>query len=498
MKSWNWKYLKKLVRTFSLNEKRFLKSQTVPVKTRITKDYSEVYDKIIKDNLLCEEEFKNSIGKKNLSFEKAKFAKKLFSHLRNYHEGSSIEISLHNALCDIEILFTKQLYEFCFEVINYNIKISVHHQMYELTLQFAKWKRRCLSRIDNIKLTKNQLKELNELDKECYFQLNILSQLRIVQQELVQIINKKGNSFDEEDRKKSLQLLSRINIDSSKVNSLTAQAVYNEINSWVAYYVHNDNNLALEYNTNSYKLFKKSKHLIAVYPQMFLSIYCSYYTRSVLNKRENTSHILAEIKELQVTKKINIPEDVRVQAFMFTSEAEMLRNIDSEKFQETIDLSKQHNKYLSKHSSYIKKSYVLIQQYCIGLAHFNLKEFTLALRYTKQNIDEFNDTIRLDYYMYNLTLNFIIHIELENFHIYKHLNSTYKHAVKKHGLQDLEEGIYASFFHQFVKKANSAANLYLETYEALEAFDSTNKKGAYDIHLSKWFLEKDKELKKLF
>ena len=493
MKSWNWKYLKRLVGSFSKDEKRFLNSQNSLDKNKINTDYSEIYNKIINENFLNEDSFKDSIGRKNLSLEKAKFAKKLFTQLRNYHEGSSIEMSLHNALCDIEILFTKQLYEFCYELINYNIEISVKYQMYELTLQFSKWKRKCLTRLDNTNLTKKQLIELTELDRDCYLQLNLIFELKIVQQNLLQIINKKGLSFNDNDRKKSLQLLSELNIDSSKINSLMAHALYNEINSWIAYYVHSDNILALEYNTLNYNLFKKSKHLIDVFPQMFLAIYYSYYKRSFLNNKDNTAAILKEIHELQVSKKLNIPDDVRVQAFMLTSEEEMLKNLDNQEFQKTIDLFKQNKKYLSTHSAYIKKSYLLIQDFCLGMAHFHLKQYSEALNYTKKNIDNFNDTIRLDFYLNNLTLNFIIHIELENFHIYKHLYSTYKRAIKKHDLQESEEGIYANFFQEITKKARPSNNIYLETHNALKAFELRNNKGTYDFHLSNWFLEKHKE-----
>lgn len=490
MKSWNWKFLKKLARSFSIHEKRYLESQIVPIKNKTTNDYSEFFNTIIKDDLLSEEDFKNSIGGKNISLEKAKFAQQLFTHLRNFNENTSIEINLHNALCDIEILFTKQLYEFCFELINYNLKTSLHYQMYEITLQLIRWKRKCLSRIDNKKLTKKHLKELNELEQECYFQLSLIFQLKIVQQELLQIINKKGSSFDEDDKKKSLELLNHLNIDSTKISALIANAIYNEINSWIAYYVHIDNNLALEFNTTNYELLKKSKHLIAVHPQMFLSIYYSYYKRSFLNNRDKTLHILKEIKELHTSKKINIPEDVRVQSFMLYSEVEMLEHIDSKRFQEAIDLFTQNKKYLSKHSAYIKKYYLIINYYCLGLAHFFLKEFSQALRYTKQNIDNFNDSIRLDYYMYNLTLNFIIHIELGNSSIYKYLSSTYNRALKKHQLQDSEIGIYAIFFQQIAKKEKPTKDLFLKTYKSLETFSSKSNKGTYSLHVEQWFLEK--------
>lgn len=490
MKSWNWKYLKRLVSTFSLSEKNYLESQKIHNKKNY---FSRIYESILKDNSQNEKAPNKILHEKNISLEKAKFAKQLFIHLRNYNEDSSIEMGLHNALCDIEILFTKQLYEFCFEFINYNLKTSVHFQMYELTLQLIKWKRKCLARIDNIKLTKNQLKELKGLEKECYFQLNLIFQLRNTQQELLKIINKKGSSFNLEDKKKSLALLNELKIDHSKINALTAHAIYNEINSWIAYYVHLDSDLALQFNTRNYKLLKKSKHLIAVHPQMFLAIYFSYYKRSFIKNRDKTSLIMKEIKELQTSKKIKIPEDVRVQAFMLSSEVEVLEYIDSKKFREAIDLFKQNKKYLSKHSSYIKKYYLLINYYCIGLAHFHLKEFTEALSYTKKNIDNFNDTIRLDYYMYNLTLNFIIHIELGNSSIYKYLNSTYKRAIKKHSLQDSAEGIYATFFEQITKKGNEKNDLYLKTYESLQAFNLKNNKGTYDLHLEQWFLERNEK-----
>ena len=427
--------------------------------------------------------------------EKAKFAKHLFSHLRNYHEDSSIEISLHNALCDIEILFSKQLYAFCFEVINHHLDISIKYQMYELTLLLTKWKRKCLSRLDNIKLTKSHLKDLNAIDALCNLQINMIFKLKFVQQEILQIINKKGTSFAEDDRKKSLQLLSQLDIDVSQIHSLTAFAIYNEINSWIAYYVHDNNILALQYNTANYEMFKKSKHLIAVFPQMFLSVYYSYYKRSFLNNSVNTPQVLKEIKALQTTNKINIPEDVRVQAFMLSSEVEMLENIHYKKFEDALNLYAQNKKYLTKHSHYIKKYYLLINNYCLALAHFHLKEYTQALYYTKKNIDNFNDSIRLDYYMYNLTLNFIIHIELENVSIYKYLNSAYKRALKKHRLTNTEEEIYGQFFEQITHLKKPTAELCLKTFEALQDFASISNKGSYELHVNKWFLEKQMQLK---
>lgn len=493
MKSWKWYHLKNLMARLSNHEKRHLSIQLLDSDGNATNSIGIIYENIKNNPAIDEQEFKHLLPGKNISLEKSYFAKSLLKNLRNYHENSSISVSLHNALCDIEILFSKQLYEFCLEYTNYYSEMSYQYQYYELTIQLLKWKNKCLTRIDKRKKINRDINELKKIEKECFLQLSIIYQLKTAQQEILQIINQKGNYFSKQDKAFCTQLNDNLNIDTKTIHSLMGKALYNEIQSWMAYYVHNDHRKALEHNTINYKLFKGSKHLIAAYPQMFLAVYNSFYARSFLNNVNDAVAILSEIDELQNSKKLNIPDDVRAQAFLFTSEARLLRLMDVKKFQEVIDLFHKNQKYLNTHSAYVKESYLLMQYCCVALAHFYLKEYTESLRYSKKIIDEFSDIIKLDFYYYNLLLNFMIHIELDNSSLYKYLNSSFKRVVKKHKLEDPEVGIYADFFELITKNRKALPEEYLETYNKLVANYNKNQKGAYNMHFENWFLEKSKQ-----
>jgi hypothetical protein len=495
MKSWKWNHLKNLVTSLSNHEKRYLSIQLLNEDGKATNSIGTIYENIKNNTAIDEHIFKHLLPGKNISLEKSYFAKSMLKNLRNYHENGSIEITLHHALCDIEIIFSKQLYEFCLEYTSFYAEMSYHYQFYELTIQLLKWERKCLSRIDKKNKVISRIAELSKKEKDCFHQLSIIYNLKTIQQSILQIINAKGSYFLKQDKAHCLQLIQNINVDISEVDSLMGKALYYEIKSWIAYYVHNDHPGALHYNTINYNLFKDSKYLISAYPQMFMAVYFSFFSRSFLNKTNDVQSILSEIDELQFSKKLNIPDDVRAQSFIFTSEARLLINIDAQKYQDVINSFNQNQKYLKTHSAYIKKSNLLIQYYCVALAYFHLKQLTEALTFSKKIIDDFNETIKLDYYCYNSILNFIIHMELGNTSIYKYLNSSFKRVIKKHKLEDPEIAIYASFFELITKNRKATIEQYKETYTNLVTNSIEHPKGSYDMHFEKWFLEKAEQSK---
>lgn len=495
MKSWKWEHLKNLVNKLSNHEKRYLSLHMLNKESGDQNNSHLIYQ-ILKNNEKIDQGLlKNLVPSKNLSLEKSYFAKNLLKNLRNYHENSSLEIEIHNALCDIQILFSKQLYEYCLEYSSHYIELSYHFQFYELSIQLLKWKRKCLTRLDKKKMNRLHLEEISMLERDCFLQLSLIYKLKNVQQEILVLINKKANFLSQEDKNKCLELLKELNFDNDALKSLMGKAVYNEIQSWIAYYVNGNMALSLEFNTANYNLFKNCKHLISAYPQMFLAVYISYYSRSFLNKTENAENILKQIDEIQYSKKLNIPEDVRVQAFLFSSEIRLLLHIDKRNFKKVIEIFNQNKKVLNHNTSDIKMSYFLIQYFCVALAHFHLKQYSEALTYSKKIIDEFNDLIKLDYYYFNLILNFMIHIELGNTTIFKYLNNYFKRVIKKHKLEDPEILIYAELFERISKDQKGSSKLYADARNELIKNYEKTPKGAYDLHFENWLLEKSEQLK---
>lgn len=73
----------------------------------------------------------------------------LLKSLRNFHESSSIDTIIYQALFNIEILLDKKLYVFCLAYTEYYMELCKECELYEYQLLLLKGKRRCILRTGN-------------------------------------------------------------------------------------------------------------------------------------------------------------------------------------------------------------------------------------------------------------------------------------------------------------------------------------------------------------
>ena len=111
MKSWKWEHLSDLVKSLSVNEKRYF--ALMQKEDSKSKNYIKLFDAVNQQVETKKIIAKFSGTKMNVSYEKSYLIKILLKSLRNFHESSSIDTIIYQALFDIEILLDKKLYVFC-------------------------------------------------------------------------------------------------------------------------------------------------------------------------------------------------------------------------------------------------------------------------------------------------------------------------------------------------------------------------------------------------
>lgn len=152
------------------SEKRYFKRFGLLQQKKDSNKYTLLFD-AINDQIEYDEEsllkqFEGFDLVNNFSEIKKYLFNQIQKALRNYHSQSSIDVILYNYLCDISVLYSKELYEECDKMIKKAKKLAATHEKFSMLLLLNEWKRNVLRISHHVSGIEEYLTSEIDLDKE--------------------------------------------------------------------------------------------------------------------------------------------------------------------------------------------------------------------------------------------------------------------------------------------------------------------------------------------
>ena len=185
------KHLFELIKSLDKNEKRYFKL-TASLQSG-EKNYLTLFDTIAKQEDYSEKLVKNELQDrafiKHLPFKKNHLYRLLLKSLRNYHHQISINSFLQDALRNVEILYSKGLYDHCKNVIKKSKVLALQYEKFLSVIDLNIWMRRIIQLTLDSKEIKEQLAAIHDEDLKLVKIVENLNEYRRLSDEMYFVIS---------------------------------------------------------------------------------------------------------------------------------------------------------------------------------------------------------------------------------------------------------------------------------------------------------------------
>jgi hypothetical protein len=414
-----------LIKSLSKAEKRYIKLDSVKRRGSDFPDYITLFDAIDKqkeyDEAVIRKRFKGHTFIKRLPETKYYLYETILKNLRTFHTKKSIDMKLREMLDFAELLYAKQLYDQCNEVLNKATKYATIHGHSLLLLEIKNVEAKILSVTKNIKGLEKLISQIDQgdtINKEVNtLQYTVASEKYYVYQSTY-FLNRDKKAFSE------LQSLSVLPMLQNASMAITPQAKLSFHRMRSHYY-----GAICDYD-NTLKARLECVKTIEHYPAYLkhhLEIYKSgiYMLLIYAAKTENIKvfHQYYE-RFLFCIKKMNKEgdPDMVAQSVYLKNYFHIATKTEKERIEE---LTKKYS--LSVLKKYTSK-YELTEVYFIesmAVLYFHAGYHNESLFWLNKLLNRKQPVLWLNVYSMALKLNILVHFELANFDI---LPSLVKHA----------------------------------------------------------------------
>ncbi|MCP5063561.1 MAG: hypothetical protein GY936_14035, partial [Ignavibacteriae bacterium] len=151
-----------LIKSMSKSEKRHFKvfANTEDKNKNYILLFDEIESQTFYNEKLIKKKFHYATFVNQLHVTKNYLSNQILKRLKIYHSKNSIDVKLHNHFLDIEILFKRELFEQCLDVIIRAEKIAKEYEKFNLLYELSNWKRKILlaqGRFDKLQTSFNEL-----------------------------------------------------------------------------------------------------------------------------------------------------------------------------------------------------------------------------------------------------------------------------------------------------------------------------------------------------
>lgn len=430
MKSWKWEHINELVHSLSVNEKRYFSlMQKINSKEKNYLRLFEAINQQLNSKQIAE---KFSDTKINISYEKSYLIKMLLKSLRNFHESSSIDTIILQALIDIEILLDKKLYVFCLAYTEYYIVLCKECELFEYHLLLLRGKRRCILRLGNSNQYEQNISDEETEEKNCLQNLQNLNIYKTLHQKAHLLCTRKKGVMNDKDRKSLKEIFSDTMLDNiGKAHSFMAKMMFYDIKIWYYNYAENNHIKAYQYSAAKIELLEQNEFVLKSSPLTYMSVYANHYIRTyALQKIEELPNIIAKIDFIANNKSPFISQDIKNEAFSHSSEKILDYCVATRNFTKGVYYFMQNKKRMKQQNFKLNDFFYMTQHYFVAYFYFHLKEYKSAIKHIKIVLDDFKPETRLITYVCTKMLNILVQFEIGNFDLIPYLLKSTERLLK--------------------------------------------------------------------
>lgn len=466
------KTLFKVIKSMTMNEKRYFKIYCNKNIVGSQNKYLEIYNYILKTEIFDEDIINNELNSKNFSTINIAsdinyLSKIVFKSLNEFHSDKLNDIKIKNTLNTIEILFYKGLYEECLRMIH---KLKINKIMGEnpyLLMNLLNWEKKCvgyskglLEAIEiNDSMSHNieaiaQIKEITDLYYKSYYYKNNVG--KIPHEKLVEdfeiLIN--NSLFSKE--------IIFTNLISEIFYELTF-ANYHHVNKNYKEEINYLNKVINIYEENTDYRYENPLDYVAINMRVIN-----------LSKTENEDIFYELLKNLRsFDKYIDIQKEVvKERIFMFTHQAELEYLIRHKMYKKAESVMKNIEENSLNFVYTIEPYYQISLYYLFSSVLCLNNEFRKGLKYANKILNEFKFEDRPSIFIKSEFLNIVIHYELKNYELVLHNIATLNRKYTKNNkLKEIETKIIKTIF-----KISNNPNIKNEKIMFLKLFENFKKK----------------------
>lgn len=445
--------LTELIHSLSTNEKRYFKLFTA--NSSGDQNYQKLFTAIEKDKIKDPKELKKRMSgtNMNVSYEKAYLQKMLMRSLRNFHEDSSTEISLHQTLTDVEILFNKQNYDLCQQLIKNALVVADENEHFAMLLQLLKWERRIMIRKGQYAAVAKQNKDLIAKERECLRKIENLMEFKDMQAQFLYLISQKGNARRQDEMTDFNELI-KAPILQKEENALSHNATLLYYDCWNWYYQHT---LQIE---NAYmnchrmvQYLEKNPAKIKLHPQSYMASLSSLANRcSNFEKYDEALQVIEKLENMHTIKGIKIPKSLQTEILTYSTERRLMIYGFSREFKKGIEWYEKTRADIEKNKKALRPTFLSIYHQLAALCYLHTYRYSEALKHLRIVLDEVDDKQRSDSFLYTHLLHVITHFELKNYELIPYLLKSVERFARSRGFKQESVGLFIKMFGELTRR----------------------------------------------
>ena len=434
-----------LIKSLKKSEKRYFKVSVNAESDSASRKYVRLFELIDAQTHFNEDDIlrkDSSLNPTQLSNLKSHLYKKILQCIRQYNQGSVIDIQIREMIDYAQILFNRSLYDQCASVLKKAKKQAQKIGNLELQLEILKWEKNVLNQtvgpgnqvrvnkiIEEVQDTNNRINNINIFT-------NLAAKLNASYMKIGFIRNE--SDYDR------ITGMFKASLPVYEEQKLSLDEKLNLYNLYVGYY------FFIQDFENGYKYARKWVNLFEQYKQIKVSKLESYI-RAINNlliaqyklyKYYEFVQTSRQLREIRHFPRNVMNENIQLRLLKYTYVHEFNRFFMLGDFEIGVALMNKIKPGLEQFINQIDNHSKLIMYYKMSCLYFGNGDYHEAIFWLNRILNSENVDIREDIHSFARILNLISHYELGNVDVIDYyIRSTYRFLLKKDDLHNFQKYI---------------------------------------------------------
>ncbi|HET6992723.1 MAG TPA: hypothetical protein VFJ43_15420, partial [Bacteroidia bacterium] len=395
-------------------------------------NYIRLFDAIenqeVYDEKKIKQHFKGETFIRHLPSEKNYLYNLILRSLGEFHSESSSEKQLRDLIHSIELLYDKGLYKQCRKLLGRAKKIAVHYEKPLAQLQLHEWESKILISLAQLDQLETFAEQSKTEQAQLFEQFYNYSQYRRLDEKMYLLAKKFGSPRNKTEHARFERIMRHPLIRNGKnATMFRSKLHFYNIRS---YYFD-----VLGKHKESYRFRKmlidfaeKQPHLVNDDQHRYvMALNNLLNSQDELGLHEECEITIGKLATLK-TKSMNI----RARIFGYTWHIRMTQNITSGNFKTLVSNAKEVEDGLKLYSRLLHPEFQLAFKYQFFYGYFGVGDYSNALKWINQLLNDNSAKIRADVYFFGRIMNLILHFELKNTDLLAYnIRNTYRLFIKQ-------------------------------------------------------------------
>lgn len=447
----------RLIKSMTKSEKRFFKLSSSLQSGE--KNYLKIFDFIDTQDSYNEEELKHEFRKEkfinHLPSEKNHLYKLILKSLRSFHADNNISAVLKQEIKNIDILYKKALYKECEKFLRRAKKIAAENEKFYYHFELISWEKKLLEEAYESGKFDADISKLVEEETLVIEKLRNLAEYQVLYSRINALFRSGGFSKNDKEREIVAEI-ANYHLIKGKNTAISQRA------SSICYYIKGLCAATNREFEESFVNFKKVRVILDRNPKLKIDLPKRYLlTLSHLRecymdskKFDLAQEVIQDIKNLEGQKGFNsVDITLGIITQSYFGELYLYNTVGN--FDKSVALIPKILKKLSAFDDKITKEKNLIFSFYQAYAFFGKGELKQALNHLNEILNDNEQQLRQDIYMFSRVLNLLLHYDLKNYEYLDYNVKSTQRYLKKMEKDSVIEEIILNYIKKLARKGDA-------------------------------------------